>query len=99
MEAPHYSSSTLVHTNDTPIPIGLGIGSYASSAKTYTNRTDRYDDSDSVAEVSDQDSIPDVFKAKKRVRSSHIWLPDSRIECVIDELIGRNAGGMRVSDF
>jgi len=37
-----------------------------------------------VAEILDLDSIPDVFKAKKKVRSSHIWLPENRIEYVVN---------------
>jgi hypothetical protein len=59
-------------------------GLYDSPADTYTNERDPIEDSDSMAEVHDQDSIPPIFKAKKRQRSSHIWLPENGVECVVD---------------
>jgi len=67
-----------------PSPQVSHAGSSESLAEAYSNSRDPIDDSDSVAEVLDQDSIPDVFKAKKKVRSSHIWLPENGIECVVD---------------
>jgi len=85
-----------------PSPRVSHAGSYESSAEAYTNSRDPIDDSDSVAEVLDQDSIPDVFKAKKKVCSSHIWLPENGIEWLLTELISENAsvvGCITGSDF
>ena len=38
----------------------------------YTNAREPYDDTESVEEVMDDESIPDAFKTRKRARSSHI---------------------------
>jgi hypothetical protein len=53
-------------------------------AQAYTNARNPTSDTDSVVELRDDASIPDVFKAKKKARLSHIWLPENGIECVID---------------
>jgi len=82
--APLHSSSREVIRMIRPSPRVSHAGSSESSADAYTNSRDPIDDSDLAAEVLDQDSIPDVFKAKKKVRSSHIWLPENGIECVVD---------------
>jgi hypothetical protein len=52
--------------------------------QTYTNIRTPTSDTDTVVEVHDDDSIPDAFKAKKKARLSHIWLPENGIECIID---------------
>jgi hypothetical protein len=42
-----------------------------------TNHREPYDDTESVEEVVDEDSIPDIFKSEKKTRFSHIWLPEN----------------------
>jgi hypothetical protein len=41
-------------------------------------------DTDSVVEFHDDGANPDTFKAKKRARLSHIWLPENGVECFVD---------------
>jgi len=82
-----YSSSQEVTQTIRPSPRDSHTGSYEPSAETYTNIRIPINDSDSVAEILDLDSIPDVFKAKKKVRSSHIWLPENGIECVLMKIL------------
>jgi hypothetical protein len=53
-------------------------------AQTYTNIRTPTSDTDTVVELDDDGSIPDTFKAKKRARLSHIWLPENGVECVVD---------------
>lgn len=43
----------------------------------YSNHREPYEDTKSVEDVHDEDSIPDVFKGRKKARSSHIWLPEN----------------------
>jgi len=42
------------------------------------------DNNDSVEELLDANSIPGIFRAKKKARSSHIWLPENRLECIVN---------------
>ena len=42
------------------------------------------DDNDSVEELLDANSIPGIFTAKKKARSSHIWLPENGLECTVN---------------
>jgi len=46
----------------------------------YTNIREVDDDTVSVEDVVDDESIPDAFKRRKRVQSSHIWLSKNGIE-------------------
>jgi len=55
-----HSSSREVTQTIRPSPRDSHTGSYEPSAETYTNSRIPIDDSDSVAEILDQDSIPDV---------------------------------------
>jgi len=41
------------------------------------------DNNDSVEELLDANSIPGIFAAKKKARSSHIWLPENGLECTL----------------
>jgi hypothetical protein len=43
----------------------------------YSNHREPCEDTESVEEVFDEDSIPDIFKGRKKARSSHIWLPEN----------------------
>jgi len=36
-----------------------------------------------VEELLDANSIPGIFTAKKKARSSHIWLPKNGLECTV----------------
>ena len=42
------------------------------------------DDNDSVEELLDANSIPGIFAAKKKARSSHIWLPENGLKCTVN---------------
>jgi len=44
-------------------------------------------DKDSVEALEDADSIPDVFMARRKARSSHIWLPENELECTINGFV------------
>ena len=44
-------------------------------------------DEDSVEAVEDANSIPEVFMARRKARSSHIWLPENGIECTINGVV------------
>lgn len=55
----------------------------------YTNDREPYDDTESVEEVADDESVPDAFKKRKRVRSSHIWLPENGIEHITPDGVKR----------
>jgi hypothetical protein len=66
------TSDEPVHTPPNEVP-----------AQTYTNVRTPTSDTDSVVELHDG-SNPDTFKAKKRARLSHIWLPENGVECFVD---------------
>ena len=53
----------------------------------YTNHREPYDDTESVEEVDDEDSIPDIFKGRKKTRFSHIWLPENGEEYTLAGII------------
>jgi len=44
-------------------------------------------DNDSVEALEDANSISEVFMARRKARSSHIWLPENGIECIINGLV------------
>ena len=46
----------------------------------YMNTQEVDDDTESVEDVVDDESILNAFKRRKRARSSHIWLPKNGIE-------------------
>ena len=48
-------------------------------------------DKDSVEALEDADSIPGVFMARRKARSSHIWLPEDGLECTINGWSNGNA--------
>ena len=45
------------------------------------------DDTESVEELVDEDSIPDIFKGRKKTRFSHIWLPENGQEYILAGII------------
>jgi len=45
------------------------------------------DDTDSVEEVVDEDSIPDIFKGQKKTHFSYIWLPENGQEYTLVGMI------------
>jgi hypothetical protein len=61
-----------------------------------TNHREPYDDTESVEEVVDEDSIPDIFKSEKKTRFSHIWLPENGQEYT---LAGGYCVACKMSDF
>jgi hypothetical protein len=67
-------------TSDEPVPTPPN----EELAQTYTNVRTPTSDTESVVELHDDGSIPDTFKAKKKARLSHIWLPENGVECVVD---------------
>ena len=53
-------------------------------AQTYTNIKTPTSDTDTVVDLHDDGSIPDIIKATKKARLGHIWLLENVVECVVD---------------
>jgi hypothetical protein len=64
-----------------------------------TNHREPYDDTESVEEVVDDDSIPDIFKSEKKKRFSHIWLPENGQEYTLAGIVRWKCQRCKFSDL